>query len=165
MRDNEWLEEKLESIWAQYFNDVEKINSIVIKFGKKARSRLGSIKQLHSYKSKNDNDSVITLTGYFKDERVPEYIIDSTIAHELCHYAHGFSSPHPQASKHPHSGGMVDNELKKRGFGQQLKDQKKWLKETWPIIIKNEKIKHKRYRRKNNQTRSLAQLVARIFDF
>src|SRR5665647_1927223 len=120
MRDNEWLEEKLENIWAQYFNDVEKINSIVIKFGKKARSRLGSIKQLHNYRSrplaggsrtitdfstdsKNMNDSIITLTGYFKDERVPECIIDSTIAHELCHYAHGFSSPHPQASKHPHS--------------------------------------------------------------
>jgi ADP-heptose:LPS heptosyltransferase len=149
MRNNEWLEEKLDIIWREYFSDVDRINNVTIKFGKKARARLGSIKQLHSYKQKNDNDSVITLTGYFKDERVPEYIIDLTIAHELCHYAHGFSSPHPQASKHPHSGGVVDSELKERGFEKQLKNQKKWLKEVWPTIIDKPKRRIRRRSRRN----------------
>lgn len=153
MRDNIWLGKKLENIWRQYFFDVEKINNVAIKFGKKARSRLGSIKQLHSYHLKNKNDSVITLTAYFKDERVPEYIIDSTIAHELCHYAHGFSSPHPQQTKHPHSGGVVDNELKGRGFTVQLENQKKWLKEVWPTLI--DKPKHRIRRRRSRRVVTL----------
>lgn len=149
MRDNSWLELKLDNIWREYFFDIERVNNVTIKFGKRARARLGSIKQLHSHRQQNDNDSVITLTGYFKDERVPEYIIDLTIAHELCHYAHGFSSPHPQISKHPHSGGVVDNELKVRGLEKQLKDQKKWLKEVWPTLIDKPKrrIRRRRTRR------------------
>lgn len=180
MRDNEWLKDKLESIWRRYFVDVSYSDKVSIKFGRKSRTRLGSIKQTgalnyrsrlkaesFSLRSKNKNDSIITLTGYFIDERVPEYIIDLTIAHELCHYAHGFSSPLPQLFKYPHKGGVVDKELAKRGFAVQLRDQKKWLKTIWPQIIKVKKlnIKTKRYRHKVYKSNSIAQLIASFLDF
>jgi hypothetical protein len=161
MRDNTWAENRMDQIWRDHFSDVPQENKVKIKFGRRARTRLGSIKQLHNYRSnkvrtimlqtsrqssKNINDSLITLTGYFKDENIPQYIIDLTIAHELCHYAHGFSSPLPQLFKYPHQGGLVDKELAKRGFGAALKDQKKWLKTEWPKII-GVKIRRRRKRR------------------
>ena len=49
-------------------------------------------------------------------ELIPEYVIDTTVAHELVHYMHGFFSPHQRLYKHPHKGGIVTKELKKRGF-------------------------------------------------
>lgn len=149
MRNDHWLENQLNDIWQKHFSDVTKINNVVIKFGRNARTRLGSIKQARCSKfevrSSKEFASQIIISGYFRNERVPEYIIDLTIAHELCHYAHGFSSPHPQLLKHPHRGGVVDIELKKRGFGEKLKMQKKWLKEEWPKIVKRSKIKIKNY--------------------
>lgn len=162
MRDNDWLKEKLENIWATYFANVSRVNEVAIEFGRNARTRLGSIKQIrpcHSEfiseshhnsidRSRNhstslmagkfgmtNSPSVITITGYFKDERVPEFMIDAVIAHELCHYAHGFSSPHPQLLRHPHQGGAVDREMIKRGMGDMLLAQQKWLKIEWKNII------------------------------
>jgi hypothetical protein len=158
MRDNAWLKNKLDLLWSQYFSDIKKKNEVVIKFGRKARTRLGSIKLIQNAKVKTqkydghpmarlNNNSTITLTGFFQDERVPEYIIDLTIAHELCHYAHGFSSPLPQLSEYPHQGGIVDSELAKRGFGPQLQAQKKWLKTEW-IKIVGHSVRRRRVRRR-----------------
>lgn len=142
MRDNLWLDLKLSEIWERHFADVSRSNEVEIKFGKRARTRLGSIRK--SPKS----GTLITITGFFKDEQVPKYIIDLTIAHELCHYAHGFFSPLPQLSKHPHQGGLVDSELIKRGFGDQLIAQKKWLKQKWPKVIGLNPIRRRRIRRR-----------------
>lgn len=148
MRDNVWLENRLVYVWDKYFSDIEKKNDVLIKFGSKARTRLGSIRY-HKKGVLNFNPSTeIRLTGFFMEENVPEYIIDLTIAHELCHYTHGFFSPHPVLSRFPHKGGIVDNELKTRGLAQMLSMQKKWLKEVWPEIIGPRK-RHVRKRRRN----------------
>lgn len=142
MRDNEWLENRLDHIWQAYFANVSRANEVTIEFGRNARTRLGSIKFTGSRSQcvrpgleQVVPHSLITITGYFKDERVPEFMIDAVIAHELCHYAHGFSSPHPQLFKCPHLGGAVDHEMIKRNLGDMLIAQRKWLKNEWKNII------------------------------
>jgi len=79
--------------------------------------------------------SVITITLKFKDENVPEDIVRATIAHEMCHYAHGFNSPLQQIYNHPHKGGVIRKEFEKRGLGQLHKYSKKWLKTNWRKYI------------------------------
>lgn len=130
MRNNQWLADKLSILWLTYFEDIAKPNNVLAKFGRKSKTRLGSI-------SKDDQDNtVINISGYMKSERVPEYIIEGVLAHELCHYTHGFHSPHKRLSQHPHYGGVVTKELAIRGLGDLLKMQKKWLKLHWSDIIK-----------------------------
>ena len=140
MRDNRWLEAKLNQIIRESFQDINICNNLTIKFGRKARTRLGSIRKQYYGSFLNQMmrkyDSEILINGLFRNEAIPELIINSTIAHELCHYAHGFSSPLPQLSRYPHSGGIVDSELIKRGLGDDLITQKKWLKAHWVRIIK-----------------------------
>ena len=156
MRDNDWLEQKLEFIWQSYFADVKRTNNVNIKFGKRASTRLGSIKKSNRSKV---FETEITMTGFFKDERVPEYIIDLTIAHELCHYVHGFSSPLPQLFKYPHLGGLVDKELIRRGMGEQLIEQKKWLKKEWTAIVGNDFRVRTRRRPKAKRRTSIFDLI------
>lgn len=150
-RDNIWLQQRLDALWQRYFANVERPNQVLVRFGQKSRTRLGSIgmegwkgltplgrKPGRAYTSRlkvEQGTSVVTLTGYFKDPRVPEYVVDATIGHELVHYAHGFHSPHPQLYRHPHQGGIVDKELMRRGMGDILIQQRKWLKTEWLQII------------------------------
>lgn len=142
MRDNEWLESKLEWLIRRYFRDLEISNQLIIKFGRKAKRRLGSIKKISRSKGiisfhRNifDEPSIITITGYFKDPRIPEYVVMSTIAHELAHYAHGFSSPLAQKFQHPHRGGIVHKELQSRGLCEMEKRAEKWLRKEWASFI------------------------------
>lgn len=128
MRDEIWLKNKLSDIWGDYFEDIKQLNQIKIVFGRNARTRLGSIKM-----NKN-KDTLITITGLFKNLEVPEFMIDATIAHEICHYSHGFASPHPKKARFPHKGGLVNRELCNRGFGEIIKLQKSWIKLEWPKI-------------------------------
>lgn len=150
MRNDTWLFQKLDEIWDGHFSDIPQNNDVVIKFGRKARQRLGSIKQ--ETKTRRDllnknRKTIITINGLFKDERVPEYVVTATIAHEMCHYAHGFSSPLEQKYPNPHQGGIVTREMKERGFTRELALQKKWLKDVWPELIK-EKLPARIRRRK-----------------
>ena len=149
MRNNVWLKDRMDFIWSKYFPEIPAGSDIAILFGQKARTRLGSIKKnrLKGAVSK------ITITGYFQDERVPETIIDLTVAHELCHYAHGFSSPLPQLYRFPHQGNVVDRDLAKKGFAEDLKFQKSWLKEKWPEIVGRPKRRIV-YRRKRTKKRT-----------
>lgn len=146
-RNNEWLAERLAAIWQRYFPDVEQKNSVLIRFGRKSKTRLGSIgmngwqgkNRAKVYRSRNtasEGSSVITITGYFEDPAVPEYVIDATVGHELVHYAHGFHSPYPQLYRYPHQGRIVDLELRKRGMGEILRKQQLWLKQEWKKIAK-----------------------------
>lgn len=64
----------------------------------------------------------------FKDLRIPQDVVDHTIAHELCHYAHGFSSPHPRLHKYPHEGGVIKREMEERGLGFLYQSYQKWVK-------------------------------------
>ena len=125
MRDDRFLKEKLDYIWESGFSDVEKLNHVKIRFKGKWKNKFGHIKKLKT------GDSEIVVNGFFRDERVPEFIIFLTIAHELVHYSHGFNSPLPRLHRHPHKGGIVNKDLKKRGFSELIKLERKWIKEEW----------------------------------
>lgn len=133
MRDHKWLKSRLEAIWARYFPDVVVANNVFVKFGRPCRTRLGSIKY---GRKKVDPNTIITINGHFKDETIPEFVVDAVLAHELTHYAQGFASPHEQAYRHPHQGGVVKNELSDRGLHELMSAEKKWVKENWREYIK-----------------------------
>jgi hypothetical protein len=158
IRDDDWLADRLADVWYHYFPDIAQPNEVIVRFGRKSKTRLGSIGmegwrdthrqvEYRSRKSIPRGTSIITLTGYFKDDRVPLCVVESTIGHELVHYAHGFHSPHPQLYRHPHQGGIVDKEMKQRGMGEILKLQKAWLKKEWPIITQGHPRKRRIRRR------------------
>lgn len=121
-RDNIWLLSRLDHIWSNYFSDVTQANPIHIRFGRHSKYRLGSIKL-----NRKTKHSHITLTGMFKDKNIPQQVIDHTIAHELVHYAHGFSSTRTRLHKYPHVGGIVNNEMKGRGMADLVRAYKKWI--------------------------------------
>ena len=127
MRNDKFLLERLEQIWLLLFNEIPKLNNVVIKFKVKSKNKFGHIK-------KTGEDTEIAINSLFKFDMIPEYIIDLTIAHELSHYAHGFNSPLKKKYKHPHKGGIVTKELKIRGFDKMLKKEKMWFKYEWPKI-------------------------------
>lgn len=148
IRNNSWLEQKLYDIWEDFFADIPRKNLVIIKFGRSSRRQLGSIKWanrntriktvmrekqfLTNHEIQDDKRiTVITITRKFKDPSIPEYVVEATIAHELCHYTHGFSSPMKQIYKHPHQGGIVRKELESRGFGKIHLRSKKWIRENW----------------------------------
>lgn len=122
-RDDIWLLSRLDYIWSEYFSDVQTSNKVFIRFGRYARFRLGSIK----YDKKLDH-STVTITGMFKNSKIPQKVVDCTIAHELTHYSHGFSSPHARMHKYPHEGGVVKKEMEARGMGYLLKAYREWTK-------------------------------------
>lgn len=123
MRDNIWLLSRLDYIWSTFFSDVPQSNKVFIKFGRYSRLRLGSIKL-----NKTTKSSYITITSMFKDENIPTEVIDHTIAHELSHYTHGFSSNRERKHRHPHAGGVVKREMEERGIGFLHISYRRWLK-------------------------------------
>lgn len=148
MRDNQWLQEKLYHIWEDYFVDIPRKNVVVIKFGKSSYRQLGCIKwansktrglkkimKLYPFIEDDKRISLITISKLFMSEEVPEYVVLSTIAHELCHYSHGFNSPLKQVHKHPHRGSIIRNEMKRRGLQNNHEKANKWLKKNWRSIV------------------------------
>ena len=150
MRDNKYLENLLYDLWDNHFCDVPRKNLVIIKFGKYSKRQLGSIKLANRYtkikglmrKRKEELEvqdeksvTVITITKYFQNEIVPEFVISATIAHELCHYTHGFQSPLEKRFDHPHRGNVIKKELAKRDLLDQEKEAEKWLKENWLKIV------------------------------
>lgn len=133
MRDNKYLADKLTKIWENHFADVPVANNVFVKFGQKAKTRLGSIR---FGRSKDNQNTHISITGYFSDYRIPDYVVEGVLAHELAHYSHGFFSPHRRLYRHPHKHKIVDKELTKRGLESILILQKKWLKNNWREYIK-----------------------------
>lgn len=155
-RDEEWLINKLYYIWEEYFSDIPRKNLVLIKYGRNSKWQLGSIKWARKntrikglmknkglqefYKQQDDKRiTVITVTKRFQNPDVPEFVVDNTIAHEICHYVHGFSSPLKQIYRNPHQGGIINKELSGRGLGTNHKKAKKWIKENWRNILENEK--------------------------
>jgi hypothetical protein len=123
-RDNTWLITRMNYLWTNYFPDVEQGNPVQIRFGRYSKYRLGSIKL-----SKRTRRSFITITSMFKEANIPAAVVDQTIAHELVHYAHGFSSFRPRLHRYPHAGGIVNKELKRRGMVDLVKAYKAWVKD------------------------------------
>lgn len=153
MRDNKWLQDKLFELWEGSFVDVPRKNTVLIKFSKRSYRQLGcitwvnnktrGIKPLLASSNEVIEDdkriSLINVTGYFKDEEIPEVVVLGTIAHEMCHYAHGFNSPLNQIYDHPHKGGVIKKELQARGLGELYKRANAWLKSDWPEYLKRQK--------------------------
>ncbi|KKQ17959.1 MAG: hypothetical protein US29_C0002G0019 [candidate division WS6 bacterium GW2011_GWF1_36_8] len=150
MRDRKYLENLMYDLWEEYFSDIPRKNLVLIKFGKYSKRQLGSIKLANEYtkiksllkKNLDDYDvqddkrvTVITMTKYFQNEIVPEYVVSATIAHELCHYAHGFSSPLEKRFDKPHQGNVINKELAKRGLLESQRLADKWLKDNWVGIV------------------------------
>lgn len=148
LRTNKWLIDRLYYLWEEHFSDVPRKNLVLIKFGRNAKWQLGSIKwatrrtrikglmkskKLRDYYKAQDDKriTVITITKKFQNLEIPEYVVDSTISHEICHYVHGFSSPLKQLYKTPHQGGVIRKELARRGLAPIHKKAKQWLKENW----------------------------------
>jgi hypothetical protein len=154
MRDDKWLFSKLDEVWDNYFPDVPQDNDVRIVWGRRARTRLGSIKlapitKNEKHKTQNHPATIITINSLFKDETIPEYVVIGTIAHELSHYAHGFHSPIEQKHATPHAGGVIHKELRERGLGALEKRQKKWIKENWrPYLMQNYAPKPTKRRRR-----------------
>ncbi len=125
MRTDIWLECRLERIWNVLMPEVNRLNQIKIKFKGNWKTKFGHIKRL------KDGSTEIIINNLFRNKQVPEFIIDTTIAHELIHYMHGFHSPLPKQFRYPHEGRVVDKELKNRGFSFLLKLEKDWIKNKW----------------------------------
>ena len=153
MRDNLWLKKQLEFLLKKYFSDITITNPIEIKFGREAKYRFGSIRllrrdreskshrvngfkhrisnlksQISDLRSKVPQKSVITITSMFAKDDIPVEVVHHTICHELCHYAHGFSSTNKRLFKYPHHGGIVNKELERCGAKHLILVFKKWLK-------------------------------------
>ena len=158
MRDNDYLEERLFSLWEDHFADVPRKNLVLIKFGKYSKRQLGSIrwitkrtgdkgllKKRESELDEQDDKRItlITVTRYFQDPTVPDYVVDATIAHELVHYVHGFHSPLKQVYKHPHKGGVIEKELRKRGLGKMHGAATTWQRANWQKFILASIVKKK----------------------
>lgn len=150
MRDRKYLENLMYELWENSFSDVPRKNLVLIKFGKYSKRQLGSIKMANEYtkikgllkKNKEDYDiqddkrvTVITITKYFQDSVVPDYVVQATIAHELCHYTHGFSSPLEKRFDKPHQGNIINKELQKRDLLEQQLMADNWLKANWLSIV------------------------------
>ncbi len=123
-RDNNWLLSRLYFIWYKHFSDIDQTNPVHIKFGRYSKYRLGSIKL-----NRKTDHSYIVITSMFKQKNIPVEVVDHTLAHELVHYAHGFSSKRTRLHKYPHAGGVVQREMEKRGMGYLNSAYKVWIKE------------------------------------
>jgi len=128
VRNNRWLAQKLDLLWQKYFFDVAKVNKVEIIFGRVARFRFGSITSKNK-KWREKPKTLIRITGLFQNSRIPIAVVEYTVAHELVHYAHGFSSPHARLHRYPHEGGVVNKELAKKGLGKLVLAYKRWLKD------------------------------------
>lgn len=122
-RDNRWLLFRLDFIWSEYFSDINQTNPLFIRFGRYSKYRLGSIRL-----DRKTDKSYIIITGMFKNLNIPQEVIDHTIAHELVHYAHGFSSKRTRLHRYPHAGGIVNKEMSIRGMGHLNRSYKAWVK-------------------------------------
>lgn len=132
VRDNNWLLSRLDFLWSKHFAEMEQTNPVHITFGRYSKYRLGSIKL-----NRKTDRSFITITGMFKSKNIPQEVIDHTIAHELTHYAHGFSSKRTRLHKYPHAGGVVQKEMEQRGMGYLNKAYRAWVKEYRLKLLKD----------------------------
>ena len=149
MRDHAWLEKQLHFLLLKYFSSVKISNPIEIKWGREAKYRFGSIRlvkpkglsvlrgfrKMRSIRENHPTKSLITITSMFRNESIPVKVVQYTICHELCHYAHGFSSINKKLFAHPHHGGVVNRELTERGAEDLIFEFKKWLKDYRKEIL------------------------------
>lgn len=116
----------LDIIWQQYFWDVPCVNEVEIAYCQPWKSRLGLIRL-----TLDETTSFIGINALLQHAQVPEYLLMTTIAHEMVHYAHGFGSPLPRLYDHPHANNVVNRELEKRGLGKCVQQSDAWIDKNW----------------------------------
>lgn len=116
----------LDDIWQKYFADVPRVNQVEIAYCQPWKRRLGLIRL-----SLDNTTSFIGVNALLQIPYIPEYILITTIAHELTHYAHGFGSPLPRQYKHPHANDVVKAELERRGLGKIMRQCDAWIDKEW----------------------------------
>jgi hypothetical protein len=116
----------LEYIWQQHFSDIPRINDVEIAYCHPWKRRLGLIRL-----SLDSKTSFIGINALLQHWHVPEYVLITTIAHELTHYAHGFGSPLPRLYDHPHANNIVNRELEQRGLGEYAHSCNEWIDRQW----------------------------------
>lgn len=129
-RSQAWLEQQLEIIWTNHFSDIERLNTVLIKWGRPTRTRLGTITG-RGGKYDNPEMSLIRINPLLQDPRVPKTVVWQTIIHEVAHYTHGFCSPHPKKYAHPHRGGVIEQEFVARQLSHIHDEAEGWLKKNW----------------------------------
>ncbi|HLX56582.1 MAG TPA: hypothetical protein VKR83_06130 [Ktedonobacteraceae bacterium] len=120
------LRQTLETIWQDHFSDIPRINHVEIAYCHPWKRRLGLIRL-----SLDSTKSFIGINALLQLQEVPDYVLHTTIAHELAHYAHGFGSPLPRIFAHPHANNIVERELTKRGLGQLAQKCDDWIDKQW----------------------------------
>jgi hypothetical protein len=113
-------------IWQYYFTDCLRMNEVVIDYCYPWKSRLGLIRL-----SLDTTLTYIGINSLLQLSEVPEYVLVTTIAHEMVHYLHGFGSPLPRRYKHPHANRVVERELEQRDLGQYLHSCNEWIDNYW----------------------------------
>ncbi|MGB8345121.1 MAG: hypothetical protein WCD86_09565 [Ktedonobacteraceae bacterium] len=116
----------LEDIWRLYFADIARANAVQIAYGYPWKTRLGLIRM-----TLDQSASFIGVNALLQHADVPDYVLITTIAHELAHYAHGFGSPLPRRYAHPHAGNVVNRELEQRGLGEYAQHSDQWIDKYW----------------------------------
>lgn len=116
----------LDTIWHQYFPDIPCMNEVHIAYRQPWKSRLGTIRM-----TVDNTISCIGLNALLLHQQMPEYLLITTIAHELTHYAHGFGSPLPRLYQHPHANNVVNSELERRGLGAYVEKSNRWIDKQW----------------------------------
>jgi hypothetical protein len=139
-RTNAWLEQQLEVIWQRHFSDIERVTPIKIQFGRRAYRRLGSIVLRPAFASTSRQYSQIIISGILADPAMPEFIAQQVIAHELVHYIHGFGSHLPRHLDHPHQGGVIVREFKRRGLWELFRVYQAWMKIHWIQYLKSQHL-------------------------
>ncbi len=157
MRSHTWLTDQLNALLKGPFADLPISNRLEVHFGRLARRRFGSITMTRDKKI-----SRITINGLFRNEEVPEEVVQATLAHELSHYAHGFSSPLPRLYKTPHAGGVIEREFKKRGLSLLSRYEKEWTRLYWATYLRKQ-VPMKSVRRSVRRAPSLMDQLARFF--
>jgi hypothetical protein len=120
------LAQYLDRMWQDYFSDIARTNSVDIAYCHPWKRRLGLIRL-----SLDGAKSFIGINALLQSQEVPEYVLLTTIAHELTHYAHGFGSPLPRIFEHPHANNIVQRELTRRGLGELASRCDDWIDKQW----------------------------------
>jgi hypothetical protein len=116
----------LDHLWWQHFIDIPRVNAVHIEYYFPWKSRLGLIRL-----SLDQSITLIGINSLLQCPQVPDYVLITTIAHELVHYAHGFGSPLPRLYKYPHANGVVEQELLNRQLGDYLHHCNQWIDKHW----------------------------------
>lgn len=114
-----------------HFKNLPRPNSITIKFGKRAKRRLGSI----WYDDKN-HTSVITITKYLANPVIPLFVVKAVLAHELVHYYTGFGSSLDKKYEHAHRGSVIKREMSEYGLWGLYSESEKWIKQNWALVVR-----------------------------